>query len=285
MPDACPTNDIATLRRWLGNSETRVDVISTAWCRRMEETLGREPTLRDGDPLPPLWHTITHLTSVPLHQLGPDGHPKRGGFLPPIALARRMWAGGRFVFGRPILLGEQVTKTSTITDIEMKTGRTGSLCFVTLNHKLDVDGEVCLAEDQDLVFLDPANPDAPQPELKRAPIEHDFRRTVTPSEVMLFRYSALTFNSHRIHYDRAYARAAEGYRDLVFHGPLTATLLAEMAEAETGRTLAEFSFRGLAPLFVTEPFTISGHQDGPTVDLWASTPSGGLAMQAQARLS
>ena len=154
MTDVSPTNGLDTLRQWLGHVEELVEVISTPWCQRMEETLGREATLTDSDALPPLWHFITHLTSVPIDELGRDGHPKRGNFLPPVALPRRMWAGGRFVFHGPIRLGEKVTKTSMIKDIEMKSSRTGSLCFVTVNHELVVHGDIRIVEQQDLVFID-----------------------------------------------------------------------------------------------------------------------------------
>lgn len=262
-----------------------VEVISTAWCRKMEETLGREAVLNDGDALPPLWHFITHLTSVPLGGLGRDGHPRRGRFLPPVALPRRMWAGGRLTFDADLRLGEEVEKTSTIDKIAMKNGRTGSLCFVTVKHELVAGGDVCVTEEQDLVYREDPAPDALKPEPMPAPSGAQFSQIVTPSEVMLFRYSALTFNSHRIHYDRDYARSVEGYPNLVFHGPLTATLLADLAVTETGQRLAAFSFRALSPLFDTEPFTISGRRDGQSVELWATTPAGGLAMQANAELA
>lgn len=284
MTDVEATNDLDALAQWKGRSKTMTEVIPASWCRKMQETLDRDATLVDGNVLPPLWHFITHLASVPLNRLGRDGHPKRGGFLPPVALPRRMWAGGRFTFTGDIRLGDEVTKTSTITKIEMKTGRTGPLCFVTVQHDLAVGGEVRLVEEQDLVYREDPVPGAPVAEPKPAPTAADFSRVITPSAVMLFRYSALTFNGHRIHYDRDYSRDVEGYPGLVFHGPLTATLLADLAVAETGRRVAAFSFRALSPLFDTQPFTISGTRDGSRVKLWAATPSGGLAMEAQAEL-
>lgn len=277
------TNDLDVLQQWVDRSEQRVEQISTPWCRLMEQTLDREPAISDGDALPPLWHFIMHLNSAPLSGLGRDGHPKRGPFLPPVALPRRMWAGGRFTFHRPIHLGETVAKTSTISAVEAKDGRSGALCFVTVNHELAVDGEVCIVEEQDLVYREDPIPGAPRREPKPAPDGH-FSRTITPSEVMLFRYSALTFNGHRIHYDREYARGVEGYDGLVVHGPLTATLLADLAVLETGEQLASFSFRGLAPLIDTEPFTVAGTREGDTVELWAQTPAGAMAMHASATL-
>jgi len=290
------TNDLETLRPWVGRTQELVETVQAASCRRMEATLNREPSLEIGDVLPALWHFITHVPDVPMSRLGRDGHPMRGGFLPPVALPRRMWAGGRFRFHGDIHVGDEVTKRSTIDDITMKDGRTGPLCFVTVTHQLLVDGDVRIEEEQDVVYRedpapdaeqdvvyreDPA-PDTPKPEPKPAPDGADFTRTVTPSEAMLFRYSALTFNSHRIHYDRDYAREVEGYDGLVFHGPLTATLLADLAMTETTKPLASFSFRGLAPLFDDAAFTISGVNTADGCDLWATTPSGGIAMKASA---
>lgn len=282
MNDSNYTNDLDTLRTWVGRTQERIEVISTAHCNLMEQTLDRSPSLTVGNPLPPLSHFITHLGSATLSNLGRDGHPLRGDFLPPVALPRRMWAGGRFSFNGGIHLGDEVTKRSTVEKVEMKEGRTGSLCFVTVKHELVVDGDVRITEEQDLVYREDPAPDAPKPSPKPAPDNAQFSRTITPSEVMLFRYSALTFNGHRIHYDRDYARDVEGYQSLVFHGPLTATLLADLSVAETGEPLTSFSFRGLAPLFDDEPFTISGSRDGNELALWATTPSGGIAMQASA---
>lgn len=284
MADVDYTNDIDVLRTWVGRTRSMTDTVSASVCSRFEATLGRSLVLSAGDPLPPLWHFLMHLESVPLHELGPDGHPRRGAFLPPVLLPRRMWAGGRLTFTGDILVGDEVVKTSTVDSVEMKTGRSGELCFVTVVHELSVGGEVRIREEQDLVYKDDAAPHAVRPVPKPAPTEADFMRLVAPSEAMLFRYSALTFNAHRIHYDLDYARTVEGYSNLVFHGPLTATLLADLVVVETGQQLASFSFRGLAPLFGNEPFAISGTRDGNRVSLWAATPSGGLAMSAVATL-
>lgn len=282
MNDSTYTNDLDTLRRWVGRTQEKTEVMSTAHCNLLELTLDRSPLLKNNDPLPPLWHFITHLDSATQSRLGSDGHPLRGDFLPPVALPRRMWAGGRFTFHEDIHLGDTVTKRSTVDKVEMKEGRAGSLCFVTVTHELLVDGDVRVSEEQDLVYREDPAPGAPRPEPKPAPDNAEFSRTITPSEVLLFRYSALTFNGHRIHYDRDYARDVEGYGGLVVHGPLTATLLADMAAAESGARLTSFSFRGLAPLFDDEPFTISGSRSGNELSLWATTPLGGLAMQATA---
>lgn len=277
------TNDLDTLRTWVGGSIERTDVVSASSCEKLSHTLGRDLGLEVGDVLPALWHFINHVDSVPADSVGRDGHPKRGGFLPPVALPRRMWAGGRLTFHADLFVGDTVTKRSTVETVDMKEGRSGLLCFVTVRHELIVGDELRITEEQDLVYRDDPAPDAPKPAPKPAPDTADFSAVVTPSEVMLFRYSALTFNGHRIHYDREYARDVEGYPSLVFHGPLTATLLAELAVSQTGEALSTFTFRGVAPLFDDQPFTISGTRNGNDVRLWAAGPSG-VAMQATATL-
>lgn len=274
------TNDRDVLREHIGRTQTQVETVSTEWCNRLELALDREAVLNAGDPLPPLWHFIIHPPLIKTSALDVDGHAKRGVFLPPVALPRRMWAGSRFEFYADILLGDEVTKQSTIGAVDAKQGRSGQLCFVTVKHELSVTGDVRLVEEQDLVFREAPAPGASTPAPKPAPVERDFSRLVTPSEILLFRYSALTFNSHRIHYDRDYARGVEGYPGLVFHGPLAATLLADLAVRETGERLGSFSFRAMAPLFDTDPFTIAGVREGSEVRLWAQTPDGGVAMSA-----
>lgn len=266
---------------WIGRTETSTDVVTAAWCRKLEETLGREATLVEGDPLPPLWHFTTHLRSVPLGRLGPDGHPARGGFLPPVTLPRRMWAGGRFEFVDDIRIGDTVEKMSTVRAVEEKAGRSGPLCFVTVDHTLSVGGEVRIREEQDLVYRDAPDPRAPPVPPTPAPTGAAFSEEVRPTEVMLFRYSALTFNGHRIHYDVDWCRDVEGYPGLVVHGPLIATLLADLVVGHTGRRITGFSFRALSPVFVPGPFTVAGRPDG---HLWAATPDRGLAVEARAEL-
>lgn len=274
--------DIEELRTWVGNARVVVDIITAKWCDLMYQTLDSETVPSLGDPLPPLWHWIYFLESVPLSQLGRDGHPQRGGFLPPVDLPRRMWAGSRVGFASPILIGDTVTKTSTISAVAMKEGSSGPLCFVTVNHELSVDGRLCLSEEQDLVYRQDPDPNAPKPEPKPAPTIADWSVIIKPSPVQLFRYSALTFNGHRIHYDRTYAGEVEGYPGLVVHGPLTATLLADLAASSEDQPLSRFEFRALSPLFDSEPFSINGKANGSNISLWATTPGGGLAMTAEA---
>ncbi len=283
-----PTTDEALLREWIGRSERHEDVLEPGAARRMAATLDLDWQAAAGDALPPLWHWIYFNEAVPLGGLGRDGHARRGGFLPPVDLPRRMWAGGRLGFAAPLRLGETVIRRSTITDVKVKQGRSGALCFITVRHDFaGPDGSERLWEEHDIVYRGDAAPGAPAPTPQEAPGGGTFARTVTPSAVLLFRYSALTFNAHRIHYDRDYCRDVEGYPGLIFHGPLTATMLAGLAlEQGGGRALAAFSFRAVAPLFDTAPFVLRGRfAQENSLELWAQTPQGGLAMTARATLS
>ncbi len=283
-----PTLDEQALKTWIGKTETASDLITSKQAQLLASTLDLSVMPKDGDPLPPLWHWIYFLEPSHLSELGRDGHPKLGGFIPPVALPRRMWAGGRFEFHTPILLGEEIRKTSTIKDIALKEGRTGKLCFVTVRHEFSgadgTNGGVRLAEEHDIVYREDPVPGSTPPEPPEPPAGAEWSRTIEPSAVMLFRYSALTFNGHRIHYDIDYCRDVEGYPGLVFHGPLTATLLADLALEHAGdRTIRGFSFKALAPLFDNEPFIIRGKREGGgKMTLWAETPSGRLAMLATA---
>ena len=275
------TTDIETLREWIGREQTLTDTIDPVAVHRMELTLDREPRLAIGDPLPPVWHPLTFIEAAPHSGLGPDGHPARGGFLPPVALPRRMWAGSRLTYDAPLRIGAHATKTSTIEDVVVKEGGSGTLCFVTIEHRVHADGAHCFTEAQDLVYRDDPAPGAARPTPKPAPDDADHSETITPSEVQLFRYSALTFNGHRIHYDRRYANEVEGYDGLVVHGPLTASLLADLA-VRVGGELTTFSFRGVSPLIDTAPFTIHARTEDDGTRLWAANPTGGLAMTATA---
>lgn len=267
---------------WINKSISRDDTLGVQPARFMQATMGQVPTLGQADPLPPLWHWLYFLEAEPIGELGRDGHPKKGGFLPPVELPRRMWAGGRFEFLAPLRLGSDVRKTSVIKDIVEKRGRSGDLCFVTVRHEI-FDGEtLAVREEHDIVYREDPHPDAPKPLPVRAPENSAISEEIQPSSVMLFRYSALTFNGHRIHYDPEYAREIEGYDGLVFHGPLTATLLADLAQRATGRLLRKFSFRGLAPLTDLSPFHLEGRSGDDEMDLWARRSDGALAMTATA---
>lgn len=267
----------------VGRTESHVQMISADRAAGLAATLDLDNTPRDGDPLPPGWHWLYFNPFVQRRNVGSDGHPKRGGFLPDVALPRRMWAGGRVVYNAPLIIGKEAEKTSEILAVKAKSGRAGQLVFVTVRHRLSQDGAVCIEEEQDIVYREAAAPGAPKPEPAPAPDGATRSETVTPDPVLLFRYSALTSNGHRIHYDREYARDEEDYRDLVVHGPLTATLLQAFATAAQGERLARFDFRGMAPLFVDRSFTLeAGAGKDGALQLWAKGPDGELAMQASA---
>ena len=273
---------------WIGRSQTLTDVIAAAQANLMAKTMAVETgpvaePFDDGDQLPPGWHWIYFLEADPTHSLGRDGHAKRGGFLPPIRLPRRMWAGSRMRFMAPLHIGDQVTKRSVIERVEEKTGRSGELCFVTVLHEYSRDETVLFVEEQDLVYREEPDPNAPVPEDIMPAASSQVTRTIHPHPVWLFRYSALTFNGHRIHYDVDYCRDVEGYPGLIFHGPLTATLLLDLAgELAAGRALSSFRFKGLSPIFDTGPFTLHGRAEDGHIELWATTQKGTLAVTAKA---
>lgn len=272
----------ANVMDWLGRSETFDDELRLQPAQFMEATLDRDALLKPGDELPPLWHWLYFLEAKPASMLGRDGHPKKGGFLPPVALPRRMWAGGRFQFHAPLRIGQSVRKVSSIKNISHKQGRTGDLCFVTVLHQVYSGDQLAVTEEQDIVYREDPAPDAPKPAPRMAPDDAEFSETVSPTQVMLYRYSALTFNGHRIHYDVDYARDVEGYEGLVFHGPLTATLLVDLAARIQGRRPTHFSFKGLAPITANHSFTLEGRREGNVLKLWARRHDDVLAMQAEA---
>ena len=219
--------DPGRLREWIGREREDEDVAHLRHARLMAATVGREgPPLEAGDALPPLWHWIYFLEGSPPARLGRDGHPARGAFLPPVPLANRMWAGGRVDFEAPGPLGAPVRKRSRIVAVDAKRGRSGPLVFVTVRHEVFANGARCIAEEHDIVYRDPPPAAGTPAPVTDEPPPGEVRRTVEPDTTLLFRYSALTFNGHRIHYDLDYCRRVEGYANLVIHGPLVATLLA-----------------------------------------------------------
>ncbi len=276
--------DEAVLKQWLGKTERCVDVIDARQARMLQVTLDREASLQEGDPLPGLWHWVYFPETVPLSSLGREGHPKLGGFMPPVALPRRMWAGGRFTFHKPLIIGERVTKVSTINNVAVKSGRSGTLCFVTVQHELCVDGECRFTEQQDIVYREDPVPGAVQAPPLAIPENPEWTREHSPDPIQLFRYSALTFNGHRIHYDKDYCRDIEGYPGLVFHGPLSGTLLFELAvQANPANMISHYSFRAVSPLFDTASIVFSGKWEGEKMVLWANAVDGGVGVLAEAR--
>lgn len=270
---------------WIGKSEETADVLSASPATRLAATLNQPTPFPQGAPLPPAWHWLYFLPVVPLSETDADGHAKRGGFLPPVPLPRRMWAGGRLVFHQPLHIGERTLRKSTIADVSLKQGKSGSLVFVLIRHEIIGENGLALLEEQDIVFREAPGAQAGQtaPPPQPAPAEAQWAQTITPDPVLLFRYSALTFNSHRIHYDVDYCRNVEGYPGLVVHGPLTATLLLETLRTHAPeRGVRNFSFRAVSALYDDQPFRVEGRIDGDTAQLWALNPAGSRAMQATA---
>jgi 3-methylfumaryl-CoA hydratase len=280
---------IAQLRAWEGRSETLHDEITAAPVRNLSATLDRDdPEPVQGTELPPLWHWLYFLPSARQSELGPDGHPKRGGFLPPVPLPRRMWAGGRLQWLAPPRVGDAVERTSRIVSVTHKAGRTGDLLFVLVRHELRNGQGLALTEEHDIVYRPAPRPGDPVPPPQAAPAQAPWSREIVPDDVLLFRYSALTFNGHRIHYDRRYVTEVEGYPGLIVHGPLIATLLVDLARRQRPEArLASFSFKAVRPTFDLHPFRVSGQPsaDGKGAQLWAQDHEGWLTMQAEARFA
>jgi 3-methylfumaryl-CoA hydratase len=276
--------DLNHLRTWIGKSRAEDDLILARHARLMAATVdypGAE-RIRDGERLPPLWHWIFFLEGLSPGELGRDGHPARGGFLPPVPLSNRMWAGGRLSFLAPVRIGSAVRKESSILKVDHKQGRSGELVFVTVLHELkSQEGAVLIREEHDIVYKDPTPPGQSAAPPSGAPMAQH-HKTVTPTSTMLFRYSALTFNGHRIHYDVDYCREVEGYSNLVIHGPLNATLLANYAEEVTDKQLREFRYRALNPALLGVSLRLGANVETERLALHVALPDGKISMEAEA---
>lgn len=271
---------MSEFEQWLGRRTTTTVQLEVSQANRMAVTLDLDPTFLAGDRLPPLWHWLYFHDLARAADLGQDGHPKLGLFLPPVLLPRRMWAGGSFVFHAPLHLGETVTRTSVIRSITPKTGRSGTLYFVTIEHTVATGAVLNLVEEQNIVYRELATArQAGQAQL--APTSADYSQAYTVNSTTLFRYSALTFNGHRIHYDVDYCREVEGYPNLVIHGPLIATLLLDLY-SQQGQPLHWLRYRAQSPLFLPHPFTVNGAQTTASAQLWATNHVGQVAMTAEA---
>lgn len=278
MPDSI---DISHLRGWIGSSTQADDVLTLGLAERFAATLDLPTGFEHGDPAPAGIHWCLAPALAPSSALGSDGHPARGGFLPPVPLPRRMWAGGELAFMRPFMIGETVRRISEVADVTLKAGSTGPLCFVTVRHDYRVRDESRLTERQDLVFrgLEAAvRPGSPTASTAMTP---SISTPLVATPPLLFRYSALTFNGHRIHYDRRYCLEEEGYPGLVVHGPLQATLLLQLAIQERAALPARFRFRGASALF-DGAFSINAAEDGMSLKLWCADPSTRATMTAVA---
>lgn len=253
---------------WIGKQEQASDRLEPARANALRAALGQSGDLADGAPLPLLYHWLYFWNVQPPAALGSDGHPAKGGFLPPVPLPRRMWAGGRLTFLAPLHMGEEATRTSTILSVKTKSGRSGELVFVTLQHEIAGESGTAVIEEQDLVYRDAAAPGSiPPPSSEAAEITSAVQDVIDPDSVLLFRYSALTMNGHRIHYDRPYAMGEEAYPALVVHGPLQATLLADLAQ-RGGRSLRTFRFRGQSPAFDSVPLHLCGDFTEACAEVW-----------------
>jgi 3-methylfumaryl-CoA hydratase len=285
--------DIEALRKWVGRSATADDVVTPFPVAAMSATLDRDDAPpRDGDPLPPLWHWLYFLTVYRQSEAGPDGHMQRGGFLPPVPLPRRMWAGSRVQFRQALRVGEPIRRISTVADVTHKSGRSGDLVFVVVRHEISTDGGIAVSEEHDIVYREaPRSGDRSQEPASApssAPVDAPWQRSVQPDPLLLFRYSALTFNGHRIHYDRSYVTEVEGYAGLVVHGPLLATLMLDLVRRERPDAgITHFDFRALRPVLDTAAFAVCGAPGPGTneVALWVRGSDGARAMEGSATLA
>ena len=276
-------------KQWIGKTESKVDFITNKGSNSLAATLDRESLEFNRDEaLPPLWHWIFFLEMAPHRALSSDGHPRKGGFLPPIELPRRMWAGSRLTFHKPLQTGAEASKTSTIQSIQFKEGRSGSLAFVCVNHEISDSGGLSISEEQDIVYRDNPLLSVGKPQATPAPTQHDYFMSVSPDPVLLFRYSALTLNGHRIHYDRDYATQVEGYPGLIVHGPLLATYLLELvARQYPAKEVYSFEFKAVSPVFDGADFTVCGmtpNEDGKC-ELWIKNEAGDLCVKGEAVVS
>jgi 3-methylfumaryl-CoA hydratase len=276
--------DTAHLESWVGNTEKATETLERWPVAAMLAALDQGPERwpSSGDPIPPTAHWTYFVPKVPQSRIGSDGHPERGDFLPPVPLPRRMWAGSRIEYRAPLALGDEVTRTSSVKNVTVKEGKSGLLAFVTVEHRYATGPTTALVEEQDLVYRDHPPADAPPPKPKPAPDNAEWSREVHPDEPLLFRYSAVTFNAHRIHYDHPYATGVEGYPGLIVHGQLIATFLLDAWRREHPEgSITRFSFRAMSPLYCGNPFHAEGRETGTgEAELWARTAEGGLAMQA-----
>ena len=284
------TVDLENLQQWIGNQQTKTDRLSLTPITGLAATLNRDlNSIAPGVDLPALWHWLFFLEQAPQSQVAADGHAQKGNFLPAVPLPRRMWAGSRFKFHHPLLIDQQVQRVSTIKSIDAKQGKSGDLVFVCVQHELSNDAGVAIEEEHDIVYRsNPPLADISQPlaEGKPAPQARSFSKEINPDPVLLFRYSALTFNGHRIHYDRNYVTEVEGYPGLIVHGPLLASLLVELLhDYQPDSRLKEFEFKAIRPVFDLNKFSVCGHasSDGE-FDLWVEDHDGFLCMKAHAKV-
>lgn len=272
--------DIDHLKGWIGQTRESRDTISPRLANSLAAVLDEPPTLKEGDMPPPGIHWCLSPDIAPMSGLGLDGHPARGDFLPPVPLPRRMWAGGELSFSDEFRVGDEIVRHSRVADVSMKTGRTGILCFVTVNHDYHGPRGKIVSERHNIVYrsLEVSLGGAAREEVLPPP---EASHTVEATSTLLARYSAVTFNGHRIHYDRDYCLREESYPGLLVHGPLQATFLLRLARRmNEGRPIHHFTFRGVSPLFDGDQFTVNGAQIQGDQHLWVRSAAGGITMRA-----
>ncbi len=277
--------DLEGLKKWIGEKETDVDYVTIPSIYRLAATLDRDDAMpKFGDALPIGWHQLLFPRIVRHSQIGPDGHPARGDFLPPVPLPRRMFAGKRNTFHAPLNLGDEVRRESVIQSVTPKQGRTGQMVFVTVKMEIYSPRGLAITEEQDIVYREEPDPNAPPPPPQKAPGAAVWSNRVTPDPVMLFRYSALTFNGHRIHYDYPYVTEVEKYPDLVMNGGLTTLLVFELARVHGPSPIKTIASRNVRPMFVNREITLCGEPsaDGRSAKLWAQDDTGAVTLSAEA---
>jgi 3-methylfumaryl-CoA hydratase len=276
--------DLEHLRQWIGRATEASDIVTAQLVKGLRATLFQEiGEPKPGDAAPFTTHWCLAQPVFPMSQLGPDGHPTRGGFLPPVPLPRRMWAGGELQFLDTLRVGDEATRSSRISDVTVKTGSTGMLCFVSVDHVVSTPRGAAIRERQDIVYRDVSSAPQAAPKPAAAPPVAQHRESHMADPVLLFRYSALTFNGHRIHYDRDYVTKVEGYPGLIFHGPLQATFMVELAaKLRGGKPPKKFSYRGLQPLFEGSEFSINANTTDNGMELWTANSTGQPTMKGTA---
>ena len=282
--------DLDHLRQWIGRSTEASDIVTAQLVKGLRATLFQETGKpRAGDAAPFTTHWCLAQPVFPMSELGPDGHPARGGFLPPVPLPRRMWAGGELEFLDSLRVGDEAKRVSRIADVTMKTGSTGPLCFVSVAHEVTTSRGLAIRERQDIVYREvsgSSQPAATKPAAGKPPAPPPIaqhRESHVSDPVLLFRYSALTFNGHRIHYDRDYVTKVEGYPGLIFHGPLQASLIVELAaKLHKGQPPRKFSYRGVQPLFEGSEFSINANKTDAGMELWTANAEGQPTMKGTA---
>ena len=280
-----PAPNTRAMTDWVGRTRRTDDLIAPFQTAAMAATLDHAEAPGDGDALPPGWHWLFFADLPRMSAVGPDGHERRGDFLPPIPLPRRMWAGNRLAFHRPLRVGERARRETEIVSVNEKEGRQGRLAFVTVHHTYSGTEGAALEEWHDIVYRGPARLDDPPPRAEPAPMAAKWRREVVPDEVMLFRYSGLTFNGHRIHYDHPYVTGEEGYEGLIVHGPLTATLLLDLIAREVPEAaLAGVRFRAVRPVHAGRPLVLEAAPADGGIAAWALF-DGAVAMRADVTLA